>query len=311
MLIATLPPVHQEEVLKFIISNPYFGAVRYNTGVDSPYSPKETLQKILTLTERCKKPLYVDLKGRQLRITEWATFPYGPIVLNHKIRVELPAKVYFRGDDVCDIKEVIDGNKLYVEPFPKFPVGRGQSINIISNKLEVEGYLIENDLAYAEAACELGINKFMLSFVENLDDTLELEDFLAYEVDLGAIKEDVEIVLKIESQKGLDFVKSVAPKILKNYRLMAARDDLMIQIGALNMPTALKMLVSKDPTAICASRLLMGLETGGEVSMADVSDLQLMEMMGYKHFMLSDGISRKHAKEAVKFWEEYKRKFSN
>ena len=307
MLIATLPPVHQEEVLKFLVESPNVGAVRYNTGADSPYSPRETLARIAELTRRYKKPLYVDLKAPQLRITEWATFPYGPIVLNHKIKVELPAKVYFRGDDVCNIKEVIDGNKLYVEPFPKYPVGRGQSVNIVSDKLEVEGYLIENDCEYALSACKLGINKFMLSFVESLDDTLEFEDFLEREADLSVVG-DIEVVLKIESQKGVDFVKNIAPAVLKNYRLMAARDDLMIQIGLSNMPDALRAIIKKDSEAICASRLLMGLEHGA-VSMSDLSDLEFMRGMGYKHFMLSDGLSRNHGKEAIKFWEEYSKKF--
>ncbi len=301
MLIATLPPVHQEEVLNFLISNPSVGAVRYNTGADSPYSPRETLEKIVKLTSRYKKPLYVDLKGRQLRIVEWATFPYGPIVLNHKIKVELPAQVYFRGDDVCNIKEVIDGNKLYVEPFPKYPVGRGQSVNIISHKLEIEGYLIENDREYASAACELGINKFMLSFVESMDDVIEFEEFLKRSLSL-------EIVLKIESQKGIDFVKSSKAKTFNYYRLMAARDDLVIQIGLFKAMEASKIIVEKDDEAICASRLLMGLEQGA-VSMSDLSDLEFMRGMGYRHFMLSDGLSRNHGKEAIKFWEEYSKKF--
>lgn len=48
----------------------------------------------------------------------------------------------------------------------------------------------------------------------------------------------------------------------------------------------------------------MGLEHG-EVSFADIADLRLMEVFGYKHFMFSDGISRKHFKEAIRLWEEY------
>ena len=46
MIIVSLPPVHQTEVLKYIISNRSVDAVRYNTGVDSPHSPLATLGQI-------------------------------------------------------------------------------------------------------------------------------------------------------------------------------------------------------------------------------------------------------------------------
>ena len=99
MLIASLPPVHQEELLEEIITNPGVGAVRYNTGMSSAYEPRETLQRIMRIAVPLAKPVYVDLKGKQLRVVEWANLPEGPIVLNHRIEAKKPAKVFFRGDD--------------------------------------------------------------------------------------------------------------------------------------------------------------------------------------------------------------------
>jgi len=304
MLIITLPPVHQKKLLREVISHPQVQAVRYNTGVDSAYSQRETLEKILELTVKYGKPFYVDLKGRQLRVVEWATLPFGPIVLNHRIKVDLPAKVFFRGDDSCDLREVVDGRKLYVDPLPKYPVGRGQAVNVIGKNLEIDRFFTDNDYAYTKAAIDLGVSRFMLSFVEDMDYIVALEELLQRYSD-GNRSSEYEIVLKIESQAGVEFVRNASDGLLSDYQLMAARDDLMIQIGGLKMIEAIGVIIERDPDAICASRLLMGLEQAGEVTMADISDLQLMQRMGYKRFMLSDGVSRNNFKEAIKFWRKY------
>ena len=308
MLISSLPPVHQRELLERIITCPDIGAVRYNTGMSSAYDPHETIRRIQALAKAMHKPLYIDLKGKQLRVVEWANLPEGPIVLNHRIAVTLPAKVYFRGDDCCELREVVNGTKLYVDPLPKAPVGRGQAVNILAQELTIEGGLLELDRAYIEAAIAEGITRFMLSFVESWNDVRELEEAIIRHGRGSRSLKDYEIVLKIESRAGLEFVvKDTAKKHFHNgpYRLMAARDDLMIHIGVYGMPEALKLIVQKDPHAICASRLLMGLETGA-VSMADLSDIEYMRSLGYRHFMLSDGISREHFQEALAFWQTYR-----
>jgi pyruvate kinase len=307
MLISSLPPVHQEELLRSIIQHPAIEAVRYNTGMSSPYDPYDVIGRILELTKPQGKPLYVDLKGKQLRVAQWATPPYGPIVLNHKISVELPAKVYFRGDDCCELKEVVNGNEIYVDPTPKYPVGKGQSVNIIGKNLKIEGGLLDLDHRYIKAAVDQGVQNFMLSFVEGAADVQELEEAIVRH-SRGTIMPDMcQIVFKIESVDGVEFVRSLKERHFSGkspYRLMAARDDLMIEIGIHAMMDALRLIVQKDSQAICASRLLMGLEQG-KVSMADLSDIEYMRSLGFRHFMLSDEISREHASEAAAFWEKY------
>ena len=300
MLIISLPPVHQEDLLKEMIAHPYVGAVRYNTGMSSAYKPGEIIRRIKEHAAPLHKPIWIDLKGKQLRVIEWANLPEGPIVLNHRIKVRLPAKVCFRGDDCCQLKEVVRGNEIYVDPLPKKPVGRGQSVNILSEKLEIEGGLLPLDREYIQAALREGVFNFMLSFVESMDDVRELENAL------GKDSPRSNICLKIESQAGLNFVSKTDLATLRPYKLMAARDDLMIQIEIFKMINALKSIIEKDPKAICASRLFMGLETG-DVSMADISDLEHMSLLGYRDFMLSDGISREHFSAVIKFWQRYQK----
>ncbi len=301
MLISTLPPIHMDSLMEEMIENPLVGGVRYNIGAFSAYSARETLEKILSLTELHKKKFWLDLKGRQLRIVRWTMADLGMAVLNHDIEVELPAYVYFRGNDYSQIK-VVNGNTIYVDPLPQYAVGEGQAINIRSNDLRINGYLTDEDYEYIDAACNLGVTNYMLSFVEEIEDISEVENQLAGH----KLANDAELVLKIESPKGMQLVAESSLDFLCYYRLMAARDDWFIN----SQPKAqilldLQKMAQKDPSAILASHLFKGLEKDGQVSMADLSDLYLMRQFGYQNFMLSDGVARRHFRKAVQAWKEF------
>ncbi len=302
MLIATLPPVHMESLMQEMIAHPLICGVRYNIGGYSAYSPKETLEKIIVLTEEHGKKFWLDIKGRQLRIARWAIGSLGKITLNHRIEVDLPARVYFRGDDWSEIK-VVNGKTIFVDPLPKNAVGEGQAINIHGENLKVHGYLTGDDRKYLNAAGELGVNRFMLSFVESMNDTREVEKILG---EHGL--EDIEEVFKIESPKGMELVRWLGEShMLPTFiSLMAARDDWFINTDP--KPKILKDLqdlVKIDPNAILASHIFGGLERAGMVTMADLSDLYLMRQFGYKNFMLSDGISKRHFPKAMQAWKEF------
>ena len=289
MLIVTLPAVHQERLLQYIIAHPEVSGVRYNIGTRSPYTPKETLERILSLTTQYGKKLWIDLKGRQLRITQWAAPQFGRIVLSHPVEVDCPAKVFFRGDEMSELK-VVRGNTIYVDPPPRYAVGEGQAINIHGEKLRILGYLTEEDRQYTQSCRELGINDLMLSFVEE-------------STDIGAVREihpEADLVLKIESPKGVSFAENQDPPV--RTRLMAARDDLFINVGPQGIFPALRTIIKKDPQAMVASRIFGSLEQGASVALSDLSDVILMQQMGYRHFMLSDGISHRHFDEAMKAW---------
>lgn len=298
MLIATLPAAHQTRLIREIVEHPSVHGVRYNVGARSPFSPLETLQRLIELTEAAGKLFWVDIKGRQLRILQWAVPTYGDIVLNHELEVETPARIFFRGNEWSEIVEV-RGNRVYVDPQPPSAVGAGQAVNVHGKNLRIKGYLTPEDEEFLDACNELGIERVMLSFVEE-------------ESDIAAVRErlpEARCVLKIESPRGLQFIRDASAETLANCQLMAARDDLMINIGdnkAAMLP-ALKLLIEKDPDAILASRIFQGIEQkGGAVTMGDISDLRLMETFGYRHFMLSDGLCQRFFKEAMAAWDAYR-----
>ena len=293
MLIVTLPAVTNPD-LADIIAHPQVGAVRYNVGMRTPFSPRDTLDKIEKITRIEKKLLWVDLKGRQLRIVRWADPDYGEMELNHSLSVDLPATVVFRGGFRSTIVG-IEGNKIYIAPNPKEALGAGQAVNILGRNLVIDGYLTDTDVAYIKAAGELGLNHFMLSFAESESDIASVVN----------INPKADVVLKIESSLGVSLVNRFDPRQWKNCRLMAARDDLMIQLNASPsyMLRAVKRIIERDKTAIAASHLLTSLQHG-PVSAADLSDLYLLYQWGYRDFLLSDTISHYYLPQAFQVWRD-------
>jgi pyruvate kinase len=278
-IITTLPPPQHEAQMSIAARHSLVSGARFNIGARTPYSPLKTLELILAVMGN--KEFWLDLKGRQLRITKWAMPTYGDIELNHEFEVEYPAQIIFRDGQMSSIQKVI-GKRIYVDPDPPTAVGAGQAVNIHSANLKIKGYFTDEDLLYIEAAKSLGIHNYMLSFVEEESDIIEM------------IKLDPQckIVAKIESPKGLQFVRDIYPQFKDRVNLLAARDDLFINIGddKLAILKALEDLLLADPETILASRLLTSLQTSPSVSLADLSDLQLMFNFGYRNFMLSDSL---------------------
>jgi hypothetical protein len=272
MLIATLPPYvrHRDAIAR----HPAVDALRFNTIMPIGEPKRQVLDD---LREVCgAKPLYLDLKARQLRITRFAYLPYATVEISRRIDVDLPARVRFR-DGEAEIVRIVDGNQLILGERPPRVVGAGEPVTIVDASLEVEGYLTDDDREYVAAAGALGLHDYMLSFVESAADVDELR----------ALDPEARVVAKIESQRGLDYVRGRG-----DVRLMAARDDLHLQLGARGPAVleALEAIVAADPDAIVASRLLTSLEQDERPALADLSDLVLMFRLGYRSFMLSDGL---------------------
>ncbi|NTW21937.1 hypothetical protein HGA34_00135 [Candidatus Falkowbacteria bacterium] len=283
-IIATLPPPHQADRLKAVAEHPLVEEARFNVGMRTPYGPKETLERLLAAMGG--KPLWIDLKGRQLRIMQWAVPTYGDIILSHKVKVDLPARIEFRGGQYSDIVEV-RGNRIFVEPDPPSALGRGQSVNIHGENLEIDGYLTREDKAYIKAAKELGIHRYMLSFVEGSQD---IEDVFA-------LDSKAEMIAKIESLKGLAYIGTLEFNeyvALNIVRPMAARDDLYANIGQdkFRIFSALQSIINSTSEAIVASRLCESLRKSTEPSLSDLADLMLLRQIGYREFMLSDELCK-------------------
>ena len=298
MLIATLSP--HISFRKMVVAHPSVEALRFNT--ITPTGSKTKEQVIRDLIELCgEKPLWIDLKSRQLRIVKWGDPTFTTVDLSHRISVQLPTMLYFK-DHKAKIVDIVDGYRLILEDEPKRPVGAGEAVNILDPTLVIEGFLTEDDHEYVKIASALGLHNFMLSFVEKTSDIAEVVS-----LDPNAI-----LVAKIESRRGLTFVKDEAP-CLASVRLMAARDDLYTNMGdhKEDILAAEQAIISCDPTAIVASRILTSLEQSAEVSLSDLSDLHLLHTMGYRHFMLSDWLCRDRNAfgEAVETFRRYQAQY--
>ena len=289
-LIATLPNLANEEKVRKVLSCPQITEARYNTGSASLMTPAKTVALLNEMSATYSKKIWLDIKGRQLRVTRWADPQYEAIELNHNVSVVYPAKVFFRNGEFSNIMK-IKGNRILVDPLPREALGAGQSVNILANELDIEGYLTELDKQYLQAAGQQGLNSVMASFVERYEDLSEILSFIP----------KAEIVSKIESLRGIEFISSH-----KVGHLMAARDDLYIQTGQnKNMLEHLATIIQSDSNAICASRIFSSLERQSTVDFADYSDLTLMQNMGYKRFMLCDNICNYHFDKTIAAWRDF------
>ena len=290
-LIGTLPNLHDKNSVDEMMKCPYLSEVRLNTGVNNLLTPEEIMESIKTLECMYKKKVWIDLKGRQLRVTSWADPSYEAIELNHEIEIEYPAKIIFRGSKESNIIHT-RGNKIILDTPPERAVGKGQSVNIIAKSLDIKGYLTPQDIELLKLSEHFNMNNFMASFVESVDDLIEILK----------INNNANIVCKIESQKGLDFINNTNIKL----KLMAARDDLYTETSRnINMLKHLRDIIKKDENAICASRLFESLNKYDYVSLSDYEDIELMYLYGYKNYMLGDDIKGPKLVKTINAWREF------
>lgn len=290
-LIGTLPSLHDKKSIDEMLSCEYISEVRFNSGVNDLLTVEEIIEKIRTLEEMYKKIIWIDLKGRQLRVNAWADPSYEAVELNHEIDIEYPARIIFRGSNESNIIHT-RGNKIVLDFPPERAVGKGQSVNIIAKSLNIKGFLTKQDVELLTVGTNLGINNYMASFVESVDDLIEIL----------SINKKANIICKIESKKGMNFIKNTPYQL----SLMAARDDLYTETGKnIEMLKHLREIITKDPNAICASRLFSSLNTSNYVSLSDYEDLELMYSYGYKNYMLGDDIRGPKLVKAINAWKEF------
>jgi len=308
-LIASIHPhsTHLEEVA----SHPLVGGLRFNTIVPSTQSPKETLQKLQAVCG--DKPLWIDVKGRQLRVMEYTDLFYAAVRISHPIKVDLPSTVFFKdyvhpGRMMEATITEIEGNRLILTRHPCRPLGKGEALNILDPSLVIEGYLTDQDRAYLEAANELGIPHVMASFFEQWSD----------KQDILVLHPNARVMAKIESLRGVEFIRTLPAE--HRLPLMAALDDLYIQSGPeFIYPVLAGIQKCCSNMAVAASRILTSLEEARSIS--DVSFQDIMTILGlmkmkYRAFMLSDGLCYDaetfrmamqtwgHLMEQISLWEE-------
>jgi|SRR3989338_1325352 len=271
--IVTVPPY--APFIMEVARHPIVSGLRLNTVMPT----KEPLEELLgRLNEEADgKQLWIDLKGRQLRTVTYAVPPFTEIKVSHNIKVKTPVTAYFGNGNETATLVAVDGNRLIFQDGPRRVVGPGESINIVDKSLEVEGYFTKTDLKYIDAAKKVGLHNYMLSFVESQADLT------------GLLKLDdkANIIAKIESQRGLDFIK----KSYKSSRLMAACGDLYIEVERPHsILDAIEGIIAKDKNAIMASRIFPSLVESPVPAFQDILAVGYAINVGYETFMFGDEI---------------------
>lgn len=299
--IVTIPP--NAAYMSRIAAHPLVEGVRLNTVMPVAGPLENTLGNIRSLIG--EKELYVDLKGRQLRVTGSSYIPYHYIKLSHKIKIDTPFDIYIHDmEHVAKVTEIVDGNRLIVESAIPFPVGAGMSINIKEPSLEIEGYLTGKDEAYIEASKKAGNHNYLLSYVEKESD---ITDVLSRDPEAS-------LILKIESQKGLDFIDTIYPKYKESITLMAAQGDLYYEVRRPHLIlNAVEKIIKADPSAIAASRIFSSLARSSVPSCQDIESLGYLAKCGYKTVMFGDelGFSEDSVETALNLLNAISRDYIN
>ncbi|HQU37317.1 MAG TPA: pyruvate kinase [Anaerolineales bacterium] len=302
--IVTVPPY--ADFLADIASHPIVSGFRLNTVMPLRESQREVLERLCRIFSArdgvpaaedgglSNVPVWVDLKGRQLRVVGAAIPPYTEVKLSHRIKVETPVDAYFSDGNERVKVAAVDGDRLILADGPRRLIGPGESVNIIHPSLKIEGTLTNTDKTYLAAMKELGMTKVMLSYVESPEDVDEVKTLLP----------NAEVILKIETQRGLDFAKKHGSK---HGHLMAARGDLYVEVlRPHKVAGAVKTIINADKNAIVASRILDSLAYQPVPVSADIGDVAFLLEIGYRAFMLGDQVClrRDTVLEALNLLEE-------
>lgn len=273
--IVTVPPY--ATFIDDVARHPVVGGLRLNTVMPV----KGPLDAMLERLAAHGQPLWVDLKGRQLRVVDAAVPPFTSVRLSHRIDVTTPADAFFSdGREYARIVE-IDGDRLILDESPRRVVGPGESVNIVADDLRIEGTLTDTDRSYLDAMSRAGLRDVMLSFVESPGDVAEVREILP----------DANVVLKIESRPGLGFV---ARHGATHGRLMAARGDLYVEVVQPHLIiAAMREIVRADPDAIVASRILSSLAVDPVPLASDICDVAFCLEIGYRTFLFGDEVCQR------------------
>jgi len=267
----TVPP--HANFLAEVAAHPAVEALRFNTVFPVAEPRDAVLQRLIGLG----KPVWIDLKGRQLRLAEAAVPPFTAVRLTHRINVPLPAPIYFRdGTSVAQVV-AIEGDRLILDDGPRRVLGPGESVNIPHPGLQVEGHLTDADRAWIAAAP--AESRFLLSFAES-DADLAL---------VTALSPGATVWPKIESWRGYSWALAARPA-----GLMIARGDLYVEVGAPHQILRVtRRLLAACPGAVVASRVLDSLAHTAVPDCAELSDLAWIHDLGGRRVMLGDSVCLK------------------
>lgn len=230
--------------------DPGIAGVRLNSAMISPAELDRELAVVAATPSSA--PVFYDVKGRQPRVVE--VMPNKArleLRLNHPVEVKTPCTVVFKGGSDHAILDSLEegGQRLVFRGGPRFQVKPGESLYLRDPGLRIKGDLFtEQEVAKVEKVRAAGFKRYFLSYVEEQRDVDQFLELVGH---------DCEVWLKIESMRGLRFVSRAFRKA-DNLVLVAARGDLYVELDRPHMmPEALRLIISKDPEACAASRILL------------------------------------------------------
>jgi len=236
-------------------------------------------------------PIWFDIKSRQPRVVaaerieegdDW----YWRITLNHKVsaNVEAHPEVILKGgrDREGHLLGLEEDGRVMLVSSTAFIIHPGESLHLPGDPtFDVLGEMITDiEKRKIAIAREAGISRFYLSFVWDAEDARQVRRLTG---------DDVEIRLKIEDPKGLDFVQNRFQKDPRD-TLVLARGDLCVAVmGIKDLLDAHRLIIEKDPQACAASRILLSAGDGVDrVTITDMIELEWLRGLGYRSVMLCD-----------------------
>jgi len=276
-------------------SFPHFKRFAYDprvTGIrlNSAMMSNPELDKELELVKQMPEtnPLFFDIKGRQLRVTE--VIPnkdHLDLRLNHPIECWKEVVVLFKaGADYAVLDHLEEGGqRLVFKGGPHYKVKEGESLHIRDRSLKVKGDLFTpQERIKIEKVKAAGFTRYFLSYVEEQAD---VDQFLEL------VGKDSEVWLKIENVAGMRYAVDCFRK-KDNLTLVAARGDLFVELEKPHhMIDALRALIDADPMACVGSRILLSVIESPVPSCADLCEIAWLHDIGYRRMMLCDELCLK------------------
>jgi pyruvate kinase len=265
------------------VHDPRVARVRFNTAMTDMQELEQEME--IFASTKTSTPIYYDVKGRQLRITEVTTKDGNlELVLNHPIEVKTPCPVLFKAGEDVGLLDHMDGDRLVFKGGPRYRLIPGESLHIKGAQNKAQNIFTELEVQKIELAKRSGVTRYFLSYVEDQSDVDQLRELV------GPGKE---IWLKIESIAGLNFVEERFKKE-DGLVLVAARGDLFVELEKPHhIAYALRKIIEKDSEACVGSRILLSVVDSPVPSCADLLEINWLYDVGYRRFMLCDEICLK------------------
>ena len=254
------------------------------------FRASELMDQLSRIPATTTVPLWFDAKGRQLRVEEAIYHKdHLELVMNHKITgLVLPHPIIFKAGEDWAMVERIDGKRLVLraDGYPKYRVKPGDSVHFRDMRMAIDGPLFTDDeKSKIEMVVKAGAKRFYLSYVEQPRDVEEFRELIG---------NSAELILKIESKRGLRFVSMLPSPDLKGFRLACARGDLYVEVDQPHqIIEAQRLIIERDPNAMVGSRMLLSLFANNVPSCSDINELALLKSMGYRNFLLCDDLCKK------------------